>query len=611
LYRFGDYELDDQLYELRRADAVVELERKVYDVLVYLVQHRERLVTKDELLDKLWPGQVVGEAALTRCITSARKVLGDDGNRQEFIKTQHGRGYRFVAPLTIAAPSVSSSEFPAPSQEEAVSSQHPVVNRQQEENQKAKLEDSEQETEESYRLDEAPRNPGEEPKSEPWIPLRSLRAVHLAGAALLMAGIVFSVRYFSRPVLVTPHSALFTEEIQPSLPLPDKPSIIVLPFVNLSGDPGQEHFSDGVTEEITAALSRLSSLFVIARTSAFTYKDKAATVQDISREMGVRYVLEGSARKADGQLRIIARLIDATTGAHLWSEYYDRPLTEVFTAQDEIVQKIAFALKVKLTQEEQARFTRAPTNNLEAYDYYLRGWKAWFRTTKETNAQARQMFEKAIELDPHYAAAYAGLSMTYWMEWLAQWSADPQNVKRAAELAQQAIVLDNALPGPHSILGMIKLFQKQYEQASVEMERAVTLDPNNAGGYDTLTYLLYAVGRTEEAIEAARKAVRLDPHQFLYFNALGWAYLTAGQYEEAMAAFKRVLIYHSNLWTAHQGLAISYSESGREEEANAEVAEMLRIIPQYTVEVWRRTATWKDPAIIERWAAALRKAGLK
>ena len=195
------------------------------------------------------------------------------------------------------------------------------------------------------------------------------------------------------------------------------------------------------------------------------------------------------------------------------------------------------------------------------------------------------MFEKAIELDPQYAAAYAGLSVTYWMEWFSQWSADPQNVKRAAEIAQQAIVLDDTLPGPHATLGLIKLLQKQYEQAAAETERAIALDPNNAGGYDCLAYLCcIAVGRSEEAIEAAKKAVHLDPHQWLHFNALGQAYLIAGQYEEAIAAFKRVLTYNPDFWAAHWGLAIIYSESGREEEAKAEGAEMLRIMPQFTVE---------------------------
>ncbi|MBI3799599.1 MAG: tetratricopeptide repeat protein [Deltaproteobacteria bacterium] len=423
-------------------------------------------------------------------------------------------------------------------------------------------------------------------------------AVVLSLVVVSTAAILLKDRYF-------PASA--------GLPLPDKPSIVVLPFANMGNDPSQDYFSEGITEDITTDLSKISSLFVISRNSAFTYKGKAMKVQDISRELGVRYVVEGSVRRSESQVRITAQLIDALQGQHLWSERYDRPLQDIFALQDEIRQQIVFALKVNLAPEEQERFKRAPTNNLEAYDYYLRGWQLLWRTTRETNLQARQLFEKAIELDPQYAAAYAGLSFTYWMEWFSQWSADPQNLKRATEIAQQAVVLDDTLPGPHLVLGFVKLWQRQYEQATAEMERAIALDPNNAGGYDSLTFLLIAVGRYEEAIEAAKKAIRLDPHQWQHFNALGQAYLNAGRYEEAMAALKRVLTYNPDYWAAHWGLAIIYSESGREGEAKAEGAEMLRIMPQFTVEGWKRVAgsAIKDPVVTERFATALRKAGLK
>src|SRR5262249_18579885 len=292
----------------------------------------------------------------------------------------------------------------------------------------------------------------------------------------------------------------------------------------MSGDPEQDYFSDGITEDLTSDLSKIANLFVIARNSAFTYKGKAMKVQDVSREMGVRYVLEGSVRKTGDQVRITAQLIDGPTGGHIWSERYDRPLQDIFTVQDEIRQQIVFALKVKLTPEQQARFKNAPTNNLEAYDYYLRGWQLFLSLTKETNAQARQMYEKAIALEPQYAGAYAGLGATYWIEWFSQWSADPQNLARAEEMLQQAIVLDESLPSAHATWGLIKLLQKQYAQATAEIERALALDPNSAVGYNHLSNLLTAVGRPEEAIEAAKKAVRLDPRQFQFLCILGWGY---------------------------------------------------------------------------------------
>jgi TolB-like protein/class 3 adenylate cyclase/cytochrome c-type biogenesis protein CcmH/NrfG len=415
--------------------------------------------------------------------------------------------------------------------------------------------------------------------------------------ALVSAGaIAIRERYFSAP---------------PGLPLPDKPSIVVLPFDNMSNDPSQDYFSDGITEDITTDLSKIASLFVISRNSAFTYKGKAANIRDVGRELGVRYVLEGSVRRSDNQVRITAQLIDAIQGQHLWSERYDRPLQDIFAVQDDIRQQIVFALKVKLTPEEQARFKNAPTNNLEAYNYYLRGWQLFLRTTRETNIQARQLFEKAIALDPQYAGAYAGLGATYWIEWLSQWNADPQNLARAEEMIQQAIVLDESLARAHAGLGFLKMFQKQYEQATAEVDRALALDPNSANGYRILAYVLMVVGRTEEAVEAAKKAVRLDPRQVQPLKALGEAYWHAGQYEEAIPVLKQVLTYTPSDWLVYWGLAVSYSELGREEEARAAGAEMLRLVPHFSVEKWRPMAPYKDPAVTERIAAAARKAGLK
>src|SRR5215813_9534162 len=298
---------------------------------------------------------------------------------------------------------------------------------------------------------------------------------------LLIGGGIVTLWFPSLSPFRIPQSSFRNQE---TLPLPDKPSIVVLPFVNMSEDPKQEYFSDGITEDITSDLSKLSSLCVIARNSAFTYKGKAVKVQDVSRELGVRYVLEGSVRKSDNQLRITAQLVDATTGYHLWSERYDRELKDLFTLQDEIREKIVFALKVKLTPEEQERFKRAPTNSLDAYDYYLRGGGSVF-LTKEANAQARQMCERALELDPQYAAAYARLSLTYWFEWFSYGGQD-QTLERASELAQKAIALDESLPIAHLTLGWVYLMKKQHDQAQTEMERAITLDHNFDPGYQGL-----------------------------------------------------------------------------------------------------------------------------
>jgi adenylate cyclase len=392
----------------------------------------------------------------------------------------------------------------------------------------------------------------------------------------------------------------------------DTPSIAVLPFVNLSGDPEQEYFSDGITEELTASLSRLPGLFVISRNTAFFYKGKAVKTQDIGMELGVRYVLEGSTRKAGVQVRITAQLIDATTGGHLWSEHYDRPLQDIFALQDEVVQKIVTTLKLQLTVQEQGILVRKTTDNLEAYDYYLRGRVHFSRLTQEANAQARQMFERALELDPQYAEAYAFLGSTYLAEWVLQWSQDSQALEQAFALAQRAIAVDDSLAQAHGTLGTVYLWKKQYNQAIAEEERAIALDSNFAEAYTWLGETLKFAGRPEAVMGLIEKAMRLNPHYPpLYLFFLGEAYLSTGRYEEAIAAYKRALTRNPNLLPAHVGLATIYSELGREEEARAEAAEVLKISPKYSLEGVRQLWPYKDQAVLERKLAALRKAGLK
>jgi adenylate cyclase len=434
------------------------------------------------------------------------------------------------------------------------------------------------------------------------------RTVLVSAGLLVVAGIA-TLLYSSLSPFRTPQSEIRNQE---ALPLPDKPSIVVLPFTNMSGDPEQEYFSDGMTEDLTTDLSKLSGLFVIARNSAFAYKGQAVDIGEVRRKLGVRYVVEGSVRKVSEQVRITAQLVDTTTNGHLWSERYDRSLQEIFALQDEIRQKIVTALKVKLTKDEQARFQHAPTNNLEAYDYFLRGQEQFWRGTKEANAQARQMYEKAIELDPHYAGAYAMLGHTYVEEWINQWNQDPQILERAFELAQKAVALDDVLPLAHGILGRVYQWKNQHEQAITEGERAVALDPNNAESHVRLAGILSAADRTEEAVEVAKKAMRLNPHYPpVYLRSLGGAYHQAWYNEEAIATIKRYLVYNPNDPVAHVMLTCSYSDLGRDEEARMAAAEVLRLNPNFSTELWKKNQWFRDPAELERHLNNLRKAGLK
>jgi TolB-like protein/class 3 adenylate cyclase/cytochrome c-type biogenesis protein CcmH/NrfG len=442
--------------------------------------------------------------------------------------------------------------------------------------------------------------------------IRRLGVVPWMGASLLLiAGAIIAARYLFLPPSGIQSPASSTQAAPAALPLPDKPSIAVLPFVNISEDPKQEYFSDGITEDLITDLSKLSGLFVIARHSAFTYKGKAVKVQDVSRELGVRYVLEGSVRKAGDRMRITAQLVEATTGHHLWSERYDRPLQDIFALQEEIRRKIVTHLALRLTEGEQARAWRQYTSSPEAYDSLLRGEEYFHRFAKEANTQARQLFEKALELDPTYAVAYVWLGWTHFVEWLFQWNPDPQNLEQAFTLAQKALALDDSLASAHLLLGQIYPRRQQHDQAIAEGERALLLAPNCADCYQGMAEILGLAGRPAEAIGLMEQAMRLNPqYPAWYLLTLGRVYHSAERYEEAVEVLKNALTHNPNNLGAHIHLAAAYSELGREEEARAEAAEILRLSPNFSLEVVRWEAQ-KDPVIRERLLAAMRKAGLK
>ncbi len=400
-------------------------------------------------------------------------------------------------------------------------------------------------------------------------------------------------------------------ETTPPLALPDKPSIVVLPFLNLSGDTEQEYFSDGITEDLITDLSKLSGLFVISRNSAFLYKGKAVRPEQVSKEVGVRYLLEGSVRKAGNRVRITAQLIDATTGYHLWAERYDRELQDIFAVQDEVTQKIVTALKVKLTPSEQERVHRAPTNNLEAYDFFLRGLECHSHRTEEANTQARQMFERAIALDAQFAAAYAMLGRTYLTELVFQLGKKDLAVERLFVLAQRAVALDDTLPIAHETLAYAYLGQKQYDQAIAAAQRAIALDPNSADAHVTLGEILCFAGQPEKALALVEQAMRLNPrYPMSYLWSLGQAYAFLGRTDEAIATVKRVLVRNPDHITAHMMLAVILGELARTEEARQEVAEILRINPQFSLANLRKRIPYKDPAALERMVTGLQKAGL-
>jgi len=391
-----------------------------------------------------------------------------------------------------------------------------------------------------------------------------------------------------------------------AFPLPDKPSIAVLPFNNLSGDPEQEYFSDGLTEEIISALSSVPKLFVIARNSTFTYKGKPVKVQQVSEELGVRYVLEGSVKKGGDKIRITAQLIDALSGHHLWAERYDRNLEDIFAVQDEITKEIISAMQVKLTEGEQARAAAKGTNNLQAYLKYLQAREYLNKQNIEGNALAKQLAEEAIDLDPEYAMAYVALARTHVMDfWFDTSKSQEQSLAEATELLQKAIALDDTYVGAHAALSHIFTLRRQNDKAVAQAEKAVALNPNSAESHYTLAKALIFAGRHEEAIPEYKIAIRLNPiPPSQYMWSLGLSYASTGQYEEGIAWCEKAVHMEPDSLMARIMMTVVYSFSGRDEEARAEAAEVLRINPKFSLEKFAKRAS---PKLVN----ALRKAGLK
>jgi len=394
---------------------------------------------------------------------------------------------------------------------------------------------------------------------------------------------------------------------------PEKPSIAVLPFDNLSGDPKEDYFSDGITEEIITALSNVPQLFVVARNSTFTYKGKPVKVKQVAEEMGVRYVLEGSVRKGGDKIRITVQLIDALSGHHLWAEQYDRNLNDIFAVQDEITKKIITALQVKLTEGEQVRTASKGTNNLEAYLKCLQANELLHRLNIESIALAKQLTEEAIALDPEYAWAYYNLGRNHTGEvWLGVSKSPKQSITKAMELLQNAIVLDDTFAEPHAALGYLYSMTRQHDKALAEGEMAVALNPNSADSHMKYGKILTFAGRHEESISELKKAIRLNPTPpNIYLYSLGISYCWTGQYEEATTWCEKAVRREPNGMFPRLFMTMVYSLSGRDEEARIEAAEVIRIQPKFSLEKFAKKVTYKNKEDKERCVNALRKAGLK
>ena len=409
-----------------------------------------------------------------------------------------------------------------------------------------------------------------------------------------------------------------------AFPLPDKPSIAVLPFTNLSDESGQAYFADGMTDDLITDLSKISGLFVIARNSTFAYKGKAVEIRRVAEELGVRYVLEGSIRRAGDQIRINAQLIDATTGGHLWAERYDGALTDVFALQDAVTRKIVAALAANLTDEEEVRQAHQYTDNADAYDAFLQGWEYYQRFSADDFVKAIPFFEKTVKLDANYGRAYAALASLYWESfrqgnsWTSIVYPDPATDVSFQTCRSKAdeyldLAMRNPSPLAHRVASAMSWDYRQFDDAIAEAEQAVTLDPNDPDGHVALAWAMIFDGRPQEALASVDRAMRLDPrHPGDYMYVLGMTRLGLDRFEDAVAALRRAHERSPEYLDVNIPLAAAYAHLDRDDEARV-------ALKRYT-DLWRTFATnvdgvmesqpFKREADVRRFGGGLVKAGL-
>ena len=513
-FLFSDHRLDTDRRELRRGSEAIAVEPQVFDLLVYLVENRDRVVSKDDLIASVWGGRIVSDSTLTSRINAARKAVGDSGGAQKLIRTIARKGIRFVGDVRV---------------------------------------------EDGGPADDA------------------------------------------------------SERSRPALPLPDRPAIAVLPFTNMTDDPAQDYFSDGISEDIITALSKLRWFFVIARNSSFVYKGKAVHLKQIAAELGVGYVVEGSVRRAGERVRITAQLNDVATGSHIWAQRYDRDLADVFAVQDEITEAIVAAIEPQLYAAENFHARRKPPDSLDAWDLVMRALSHYWRVTRQDNVVAQALLEKATTIDPHYGQAFGVLATSHTFGAHMGWE-DMAAVAPVAERAAAAALLaDSEDPWAHYALGCVYLFARRFDDSLAEFETALRLNPNFslAQGYYGLA-LAYC-GRWEEAAVAAQRAMRLsphDPHAAVYCGIASYAQFVGRNYAEAMRLAREGIRQRSDFVGAHRVLTAAAAMAGQTDIAKAALQELRRAQPNISLGWIAKEMPIRHGAEREHYLEGFRRAGL-
>ncbi len=524
-FSFSNHALDTDRRELRRGSDQIAVEPQVFDLLVYLLQNRNRVVSKEDLIAAVWGGRIVSDSTMTSRINAARKAIGDSGERQQLIRTIARKGLRFVGAVVV-----HSDDTRADSRGAVLTT-----------------------------LDNDQDRP------------RSTQA------------------------------------------RTDRPAIAVLPFVNMSGDPEQEYFSDGITEDIITALSKLRWFFVIARNSSFIYKGRAVHIRQIADELGVGYVVEGSVRKGGDRVRITVQLNDVATGSHIWAERYDRGLADVFAVQDEITEAIVAAIEPQIYAAENFRARRKPPNSLDAWDLVMRALGHYWRVTRQDNLVAQALLEKAIAIDPNYGQALGVLAASHTFSAHMGWTDMAAAAPLAEHAALAAILADSEDPWAHYALGCAHLHNRRFDDSLAEFELALRLNPNFALAQAYRGLTLSYCGRWEEGIVAARRALRLsprDPYASIYCGIAAYSHYVGRDYEEAMRLSREGIRQRGDFVGAHRVLTAAAGMAGQPEVGRAALQELRRAQPNISLDWIANKLPIQQPAETQHYLEGFRRAGL-
>jgi TolB-like protein len=534
--RFDEFEIDLSHQELRRSGQIVPIEPQVYELLVYLVRNRDRVISRKELIDQIWQGRVISEAALSTCISAVRRAIGDSGEHQRLIRTTPKRGFCFIGQV-------------------------------------------------HDRLDDAtPTDPG-----------KSDTQSYAATGQLQVTQ---------------------NKSDSPALVLPDKPSIAVLPFQNMSGDPEQEYFADGLTEDIITGLSRQRWFFVIARNSSFAFKHEAVDVGKVASQLGVRYVLEGSVRKVADRVRVTGQLIDAAHGIHLWADKYDRQLEDIFKLQDEITSRVIGSVLPQILTAEAARIRRKPPQSLDAWDLVMQALPHMWRVSADDQRRAQAFLRQAISLDDEYAHAHALMGWTF----VSLFNLDARAPIReftdqALDAGARAVALDNEESWGHLVLGLGHARRRRPELAVSHLSKSIDLNPNFALGYAGLGYALACGGEPERGLQSLEQAQRLsprDPFLAIYAPTVRYMALFAlGSYEEAIAVCRSTSALHPHHVGSWRLMTVSLALLGRIDEARQALAHTLSLQPDLSLDHVEKNTVFANPSDRSRFLLGLQKAGLK